>query len=74
MQHSLGDGLPSAQIQLSPGRLTPRELDIARLVAHGYSNRRIAEKLVIATGTAERHVANNQPGRSNSGTPRVGCA
>ncbi len=51
-----------------------RELDIARLVAHGYSNRGIAEKLVIATGTAERHVANILPGRSNGGTPRVGCA
>jgi non-specific serine/threonine protein kinase len=38
--------------------LTPRELEIARLVARGYSNRRIADELVIASSTAERHVAN----------------
>jgi predicted ATPase/DNA-binding CsgD family transcriptional regulator len=38
--------------------LTPREREIAALVARGYSNRQIAEELVIAGGTAERHIAN----------------
>src|SRR5215472_13153340 len=43
---------------LSTEVLTPRELEIARLVARGHSNRRIADELVIASSTAERHVAN----------------
>lgn len=38
--------------------LTAREREVAALIAHGLSNRQIAERLVIATGTAERHVAN----------------
>jgi predicted ATPase/DNA-binding NarL/FixJ family response regulator len=36
--------------------LTHREDEIARLVAHGLSNREIASKLVIAQRTAEGHV------------------
>jgi DNA-binding NarL/FixJ family response regulator len=31
---------------------------VAELVAAGYTNRRIAEELVIAEATAERHVSN----------------
>ncbi len=42
----------------SPNFLTPREREIAGLVARGHSNRRIAEELVIVGSTAERHVAN----------------
>jgi predicted ATPase/DNA-binding CsgD family transcriptional regulator len=38
--------------------LTPREREVATLVADGLSNREIAERLVIAVSTAERHVAN----------------
>ena len=38
--------------------LTTREQSIARLVARGLTNREIAEELVIAEGTAERHVSN----------------
>ena len=38
--------------------LTPRELEIARLIARGLSNRAIAEELVISQATAARHVAN----------------
>jgi DNA-binding CsgD family transcriptional regulator len=38
--------------------LTRRELEVAALVARGFSNREIAEALVIAVTTAERHVAN----------------
>lgn len=36
--------------------LTPRELEIADLVALGLSNREIAERLVLSTGTVRIHV------------------
>jgi DNA-binding NarL/FixJ family response regulator len=35
--------------------LTPRESEIVKLIAEGYSNRRIAEELVISEKTVERH-------------------
>jgi non-specific serine/threonine protein kinase len=38
--------------------LTPRELEVATLISRGRSNREIADELVIAVSTAERHVAN----------------
>ena len=38
--------------------LTHRELELATLIARGRSNREIAQQLVIAISTAERHVAN----------------
>jgi DNA-binding NarL/FixJ family response regulator len=41
-----------------PGELTPRELEIAALVAAGRRNRAIAEELVISPATVARHVAN----------------
>ncbi len=36
--------------------LTPRELEIVRLVGHGLRNREIAEKLHISEGTAKVHL------------------
>ncbi len=39
-------------------RLTPREQEVAALVARGLTNRQIAEALTIAEATAERHVIN----------------
>jgi LuxR family maltose regulon positive regulatory protein len=39
-------------------RLTPRELEVLRLLACGASNKDIARELVLATGTAKRHVSN----------------
>ena len=39
-------------------RLTPRETEVVKLVAEGYSNRRIAEELVISEKTVQRHRAN----------------
>jgi DNA-binding CsgD family transcriptional regulator len=41
-----------------PSVLTPRELQIAMLVARGLSNKAIADELVISPATAARHVAN----------------
>jgi DNA-binding NarL/FixJ family response regulator len=38
--------------------LTPQERVILALIARGHTNREIAAELVIATSTAERHVAN----------------
>jgi DNA-binding CsgD family transcriptional regulator len=40
------------------GPLTPRELEIARLIAKGLANKDIADELVISPATAARHVAN----------------
>lgn len=38
--------------------LSPRELEVLRLIAHGNTNEEIAEELVIAVGTVKNHVTN----------------
>ena len=38
-------------------RLTPREHEVAILVSRGYSNRQIADELVVTPGTVANHVA-----------------
>jgi len=38
--------------------LSKRELEVLRLVTAGMSNRKIAEKLIISTGTAKSHIHN----------------
>ncbi len=38
--------------------LTPRELEVLRLVAEGLTNREIAQELVIAKGTVKAHLHN----------------
>jgi DNA-binding NarL/FixJ family response regulator len=37
--------------------LTPREHEVARLIARGYTNRQIANELVLTPGTVANHVA-----------------
>lgn len=36
--------------------LTPRELEVVRLIVIGYSNTQIAESLSVAFSTAKKHV------------------
>jgi non-specific serine/threonine protein kinase len=48
----------TAGSELEPCPLTPREREVAALIARGRSNREIAKGLVITLSTTERHVAN----------------
>ena len=41
-----------------PGRLSPREIEVLRLVAAGLTNRAIADTLTISERTVDRHVSN----------------
>jgi DNA-binding NarL/FixJ family response regulator len=43
-----------------PNPLTPREIDIVRLVAQGLTNAQIGAELFISAGTAKTHIANIQ--------------
>jgi DNA-binding NarL/FixJ family response regulator len=38
------------------GRLTPREVEVLRLAARGYTNQQIARELLISTSTAKNHL------------------
>jgi DNA-binding NarL/FixJ family response regulator len=44
--------------EVPPDPLTPRESEIVKLIAEGYSNKAIAEELTISEKTVERHRAN----------------
>jgi LuxR family maltose regulon positive regulatory protein len=47
-----------SKIQNLAEPLSERELEVLRLVAAGYSDRQIAEELVVVVGTAKRHLNN----------------
>ena len=47
-----------AVVTVPPSSLTPRELEIATLVAAGQTNKAIAAELVISPATVARHIAN----------------
>ena len=51
-----GLGLPMLDREIERPALTPRQLEVAELVAQGWSNRQIAEGLVITERSAESHV------------------
>lgn len=51
----LGLGLPPVDLRRQPA-VTQRQLQVAALVAQGWSNRQIANKLVITERSAESHV------------------
>ena len=57
MARELGAERSAGRGQQPSGRLTPRELDVLRLIAAGRSNREIAELLVLSERTVERHIA-----------------
>ncbi|RSS42946.1 LuxR family transcriptional regulator [Streptomyces sp. WAC05858] len=56
--YAIEDELPSEETAVGgrPSPLTPRESEIAQLVAQGLSNKEIASSLVIAQRTAEGHI------------------
>jgi DNA-binding NarL/FixJ family response regulator len=47
---------PGAAAHREVGRLTARQEEVAVLVAQGWTNRRIAERLVITERTAAAHI------------------
>ncbi len=49
---------PGADADARAGGLTPRELQVAALVAKGHSNRDIAKEFVLSERTIETHVQN----------------
>jgi predicted ATPase/DNA-binding CsgD family transcriptional regulator len=56
LAYAMGRGTQPAKRSREPSPLTRREMEIARLVAQGLSNKAIATTLVIAQRTAEAHV------------------
>lgn len=50
-------GMQGAHESIPAQRLTPREVEILRLVAAGLTNRAIADALVLAEGTVKNHVS-----------------
>ncbi len=48
----------TAESEPAPGDLTPRELEVLRLIAQGLSNREIAQNLEISEKTVKTHVSN----------------
>ena len=41
-----------------PAALTPREMEVLRLVAQGFANKQIARELQVSEKTAKTHVSN----------------
>lgn len=51
-------GREEEQTSVTAPRLTPRELEVLRLVARGMNNRAIAKELFIAENTVKNHIRN----------------
>ncbi|MEL7448502.1 MAG: response regulator transcription factor [Pseudomonadota bacterium] len=54
----LGDASEGSDDSLKPEALTPKEIEVLRLVAGGYSNREISRALCKSEGTVKNHVSN----------------
>nr|MDQ3044354.1 response regulator transcription factor [Chloroflexota bacterium] len=52
------EALPSPVPEADRHGLTPRELEVVRLVAAGHSNREIADALFVSVPTVKRHLTN----------------
>jgi DNA-binding NarL/FixJ family response regulator len=52
-------GLPAGRLSVDPelDQLTPREREVLRLIARGYTYREIAKELFISVKTVESHVS-----------------
>ncbi len=50
--------LPEPAAATSPAGLTPREIEVIRLLASGKSNREIAQALTLSPKTIARHLSN----------------
>lgn len=55
--HRLAERPPAVEGAVPPTALTPRELDVLRMMANGHSNREIAELLFLAEGTVKNHIS-----------------
>jgi DNA-binding NarL/FixJ family response regulator len=49
-------GEPNGETSGPPGRLTPRELEVLRLLARGLTNREIGRELSLSLGTVKAHI------------------
>jgi DNA-binding NarL/FixJ family response regulator len=60
MAKVMSSQINQVQVTLPPelADLTPRELDVLKLIAVGANNREIAQKLYISEGTVKNHVTN----------------
>ena len=52
------DALLAHRTDAGPNGLTPREVQVLRLIAAGKSNKEVADALVLSVKTVERHVGN----------------
>jgi DNA-binding NarL/FixJ family response regulator len=60
MEKVMSGQMHDSEIALPPeiAELTPRELEVLKLIATGDNNREIAQKLYISEGTVKNHVTN----------------
>lgn len=59
MTRALLEESPGTQVEKpEPATLTLREVDVLKLIAKGYTNRQIADKLCLSVRTVESHRAN----------------
>jgi DNA-binding NarL/FixJ family response regulator len=50
-----GEPTPTSALSL-PDELTPREIEVLKLIADGLSNSEIADKLVLSNATVKTHI------------------